>query len=219
MKFKRAVKDKGLFWTAIHVLRHGWDRFVNILEEWKSRLGECKRLICNERAGKSEKSRTITFGEYKKIKKEDPYYKGRWRYFKQVVNIVEEETPDKVLELGPRRLPIVRGSDTMDVYMQGIKRTYVHNAAKIPWPVGDLKYDLFIALQVWEHLAGNQKEAFNEVMRISKAAILSFPYKQYAPGDCHHSIDERKIAEWTLHTAPKKVIRTGSVIVYFFKFI
>ena len=111
-------------------------------------------------------------------------------------------------------------------------KEYLHDATKIPWPIIDKEYDMFIALQVWEHLLGKQKEAFREVMRISRMAILSFPYMWDCPKDNanypeHHMIDEKIIADWTLNIEPIKVVKIlrtgervskGPRIIYFWKF-
>ena len=83
-----------------------------------------------------------------------------------------------------------------------MEQVYIHYAAEKPWPVVDKQYDLFIALQVWEHLSNNQSRAFREVMRISKAVVLSFPYNWDCPENNanypeYHDIDEELIAGWT----------------------
>ena len=41
------------------------------------------------------------------------YYKGRWEYFKEVIEIIKSENITNVLELGPGLLPIVKNSDIM----------------------------------------------------------------------------------------------------------
>lgn len=169
------------------------------------------------------KRRLMTYSEFEELRKQDPYYrKGRWRYLKEVIGIITKESFNSVLELGAYKQPIVHGSDIMDVHPHLPNLTYLHDATKIPWPVEDSKYDLFIALQVWEHLKDKQKEAFKEVIRISKMAILSFPLNWNCPGNYHHNITEEKISEWTLHINPvKKIkvdIRTRERIIYFFKF-
>lgn len=169
------------------------------------------------------------------------YYEGRWAYFSEVINIIKEnEGISRVLELGPAFQTIVKNCDTMvkpenDVWgrpQKDVAKEYEHDATVVPWPINDKEYDLFIALQVWEHLAGRQKEAFKEVMRTSKMAILSFPYKWDCPKDNanypeHHMIDEKVISEWTLNIKPCKIIkipRTGDKvskgprIIYFWKF-
>lgn len=163
----------------------------------------------------------ITFEEFKEFEKQDPYYKGRWVYFKKVINIINKLSISSVLELGPYKRPIIHNSDVMDLNDSFYNLTYHHNAGQVPWPIEDSKYDLFIALQVWEHLNGCQAEAFKEVMRISKMAILSFPLNWNCPGDFHHGITEKQIAEWTLHVKPVKKIKvkTGKTrIIYFYKF-
>jgi len=144
------------------------------------------------------------------------YYRGRWLYMRQVVRIIREESPQSVLEIGPRWIPLVKGSDLLDKEPKLPQVTYRHDAERVPWPVESGRYDLVIALQVWEHLGDRQQEAFREVMRIGRSAILSFPYKWNCPGDPHHMIDEKVIGEWTLHRKPKRVIRAGVRIIYHF---
>ena len=163
--------------------------------------------------------RTITKQELEEASKLDSYYDGRWPYFEKVIEIVEREKPRYVLELGPYKMPIVKDSDIMDMKQNVENLTYLHDATQTPWPIEDKKYDMFIALQVWEHLEGKEREAFEQVMRVSKSAILSFPYMWNCPQEpSHHMIDARKIAEWTLNVSPKEVIEVGIRIIYFFKF-
>ena len=91
---------------------------------------------------------------------------------------------------------------------------------------------MFIALQVWEHLGNKQSRAFREVMRISRSAVLSFPYDWDCPkGNAnypeHHRIDEELIGDWTLGVRPKDVTRIertgpevskGPRIIYYWEF-
>ncbi len=168
------------------------------------------------------------------------YYEGRWAYFSEVIGIIRQQDDIKsVLELGPSFQTVVKGCDIMvrpehDVWGRPEKyaRQYEHDATVTPWPVADKQYDLFIALQVWEHLGPRQKEAFKEVVRISKMAVLSFPYMWICPEDDpnypeHHMIDESIIAEWTLHIPPVKTVKIprtgdrvskGPRIIYFWSF-
>lgn len=169
------------------------------------------------------------------------YYQGRWAYFSQVIEIARNRNDiRRVIELGPSFLPVVKDCDVMlkpekDAWGRPVikdAREYLHDATIIPWPIENKKYDLFIALQVWEHLDGKQKEAFQEVIRTSRMAILSFPYMWNCPKDNanypeHHMIDEKIIADWTLGIEPKKVIRIprtgeqvskGPRIIYFWEF-
>jgi hypothetical protein len=169
----------------------------------------------------------ITYQDFAEIEKKDPYYKGRWTYFGIVVELIKKARPTSVLELGPYRLPLVKGGDTMDVVKVLDSLTYFHDATKTPWPIADHKYDLFISCEVWEHLGDKQKEAFREVLRIARRAIFSFPYRWTYPKESksvealsHGNIDEAKISEWTLGRKPKTVIfsNDGKFAVYYFDF-
>ncbi|MEW6235140.1 MAG: peptidylprolyl isomerase [Candidatus Omnitrophota bacterium] len=163
--------------------------------------------------------RTLTYSQFKALSEKDAYYEAdRWDYFQKVIEIIHHLPIKTVLELGPYKRTIVEGADAMDVVDALPNLTYCHNAAETPWPISDDRYDLFIALQVWEHLRGKQKEAFQEVQRIAKMAILSFPLNWDCPGNCHHGITEETIAEWTLNTPPMEKILVGIRIIYCFRF-
>jgi hypothetical protein len=184
-------------------------------------ISQIKKIFQTQDSNPKSKLQTITFDEFKKFEEQDPYYKGRWPYFKKVNSIIKKLSISNALELGPYKRPIIHNSDVMDRDDNYFNLTYHHDASQSPWPIEDSKYDLFIALQVWEHLDGSQKEAFKEVMRISKMAILSFPLNWNCPGDCHHGITEKQIAEWTLHVKPVKKIKIKggqARIIYLFKF-
>ncbi len=168
------------------------------------------------------------------------YYVGRWKYYKVVIDIVHRYNPKSVLELGPGQHTIVKECDIMvkpenDIWgkpVNEVGQIYRHDATEKPWPIVNKKYDLFIALQVWEHLSNKQSRAFHEVMRVSKAAVLSFPYMWDCPKDNanypeHHNIDEDLLADWTLNIKPKEVViiaKTGSKvskgprIIYYWEF-
>lgn len=154
----------------------------------------------------------LTAATFGGLKKRDPnYYSGRWPYLSLASDLAMQLKPESILELGPYRRPLIGGSDVMDLndYLADGKVKWKWDARKTPWPVEDNAYDLFIALQVWEHLGREQAAAFREVMRISKTAILSFPYLwQLADtGDCHHGIGDGTIREWICGVRPtKKVI-------------
>jgi len=156
-----------------------------------------------------------------------PYYLGRWAYYKEVIEIIKAEKISKSLELGPGYMPIVKNGDIIlnpleDQYGTPAERpsnVRVFDATIKNWPIEDKTYDLFIALQVWEHLDGKQTRAFREVMRIAKKAIFSFPY-QWDGGiidrpshRAHRDIDMELIRDWTLGIEPKITIsieRTGT---------
>jgi len=156
----------------------------------------------------------------KTISKKDlvgKYWDNRWEYISYVISILPEV--EKVLEIGSNGVPIVKDCDTMDI-VQFDGLTYLADARE-PFHFKNKEYDLLIALQTWEHLyddekhsiGSRQKEAFKEVQRVSKEAIISFPYKwtvRMRKDDCHYNIDEEKIAEWTgnLPYKSKKIIES-----------
>jgi len=186
--------------------------------EIKGVLEEVKKEEDKER----ERLGIITEREYETLGEEDPYYKkSRWEYLSEVTRILIEEAPfGRILELGAYKRPVIKGSDTMDVF-RSTNLTYFHDATKVPWPIKDSTYDLFIALQVWEHLGNRQKEAFGEVIRVANRAVMSFPLNWNCPGNCHHGITEEKIAEWTHHIEPLKKIKVGKKnprVIYLFRF-
>lgn len=167
----------------------------------------------------------INFNEFTELSKpREDYYVGRWAYLQEVIRMVDEIKPQSVLEVGPALFTVVKNSDIMrlpEVDKWGIPANiesieYLHDATKTPWPV-EKKYDLFIALQVFEHLVDSQARAFQEVKRIANYAILSLPYKWDCPKDNanypeHHMIDEDTILSWTNGEPPTKWVyieRTG----------
>jgi hypothetical protein len=83
--------------------------------------------------------------------------------------------------------------------------------------INNYQFDCFTALQVWEHL-DNQSAAFQEVMRISKSAVLSFPYK-WTWGDVRHKgIDGKKIEKWTCGVVPESIKIINHRAVYYWRF-
>jgi len=165
-------------------------------------------------------------------RKQQKWYK-RWKYHKVVVKMLEDIEFGRVLELGADYISVISDSDIMDAQgkfpqQRTIEKKYDHNAMDVPWPVEDNKYDLFIALQVWEHLgshiSGNHENAFREVMRISNMAILSVPYKWKTNNkdSGHGNIDDDVLSRWTLNLEPfkQKVVTSGGRKrkIVFFKF-
>ena len=184
--------------------------------------------------------KVITKEEFDAMLAADKYLTKRWGYIGKVAEIVNNEKPQTVFELGAYKRPIVLGCDTMGLDDGTYNDlTYVHDATVMPWPIDDDKYDMFIGLQVFEHLdtdpknyeaTGKQAEAFGEVMRVSRSAILSFPYKWTCPGNHHHNITDETISEWTHGIEPDQIIhdenrivtprgiRNLSRVIYFWKF-
>lgn len=170
------------------------------------------------------RDKILSFDRFIELASKDKYYLGRWSYLSTITQIISMLPFENVLEMGALRHAVIDGSDVMDIEENGCvnrNKMIIQDAGNVPWDMPDKSYDLFIASQVWEHLGDKQKEAFAEVKRTSKAALLSFPYMWECPGDIHHGIDEKKIAEWTLFEKPAYVqmIHTKSRrIVYLFLF-
>lgn len=151
----------------------------------------------------------LTAESFGALKQSDPaYYTGRWPYLNVAVQMAMEEPPTRVLELGPYRRPLFLGCDLMDRhnYLKAGSVDIIHDATQVPWPVEDRTYDLFVALQVWEHLRPKQSEAFAEVRRVAKRAVLSFPYKwtRVPKDDVHFDIDMETISKWTQGEVPRR---------------
>jgi len=147
------------------------------------------------------------------------YYKVcRWEYYNKVIEIIKEQFSDSklVCELGPNRLPIINNSHTIEIESETCP-TYLMDATITPWPISDKQYDLFIALQVIEHLTGAQQRVFGEIRRTSKSAIISLPYKWDCEGDCHHNIDETTIQTWT-GCEPNETYFVGSRVIMVYRF-
>ena len=112
-----------------------------------------------------------------------PYYEGRWSYTSAALtlaaDLIKRRHLRTALELGAPLRPIIVGAHVMDVTarpeLDPRVPITVHDATQEPWPFEDKAFDLFVALQVFEHLGDRQPEAFREVRRIARNAILSLP--------------------------------------------
>jgi len=106
----------------------------------------------------------------------------RWIYHYRVVDLIKSlniNDASKVLEMGTMGVQCVINSHTIDYAERwdfpGKKPNYLHDARKTPWPIESKKYDLFIALRVYQHLTPSQKECVQEAMRIAKKVIIITP--------------------------------------------
>lgn len=155
--------------------------------------------------------------EYEMLGSKAYYYNlDRWGFISEVISLLSGyKNIGLVLELAPGRLAVARNSDIMlrpgsGVFqpLNNIGNAYYHDAMTPPWPIKNKQYDLFVALQVWEHLSPSQSTAFREVMRISKMAVLCFPYlwSKADKNDPQYMVDEKKITEWTCNVKPTKKV-------------
>lgn len=146
--------------------------------------------------------------------------KYRWDYMGWVIEQLKQICPDdsKLIEAGTSGMPL---SDKSFLYEYPEYNLDVTPFKKDGERIKTHAYDAFVALQVWEHL-DNQEQAFKEVMRISKSAILSFPYmwpKGKGHDARHVGIDDIKIKQWTCGVKPEKtkLINNRMVCVWIFK--
>jgi hypothetical protein len=146
----------------------------------------------------------------------EPYYRVRIGYMRVAGDVSAELIGRKglrsALELGPNLRSLIVGADVMDVVdrpqMVAEGARIVHDATAAPWPVDDKTYDLFVALQVFEHLGTKQPAAFREVRRVARNAILSLPidWVMADPRNCHHGLTNERVLEWFAPVVPTRVV-------------
>jgi len=143
----------------------------------------------------------------------------RWQYMSYVIDQLKIICPDdsKLIEAGTSGMPLSDRSFLYEYPEYDLNVIpFKINGEKIP----DKYYTAFCALQVWEHL-DNQERAFKEVMRISKSAILSFPYK-WPKGKGHDKrhigIDGKKISQWTCGVKPESIKIINRRAIYTWRF-
>ncbi|MFW6219629.1 MAG: methyltransferase domain-containing protein [bacterium] len=147
----------------------------------------------------------------KKEEFSEKYFRRRWDTYlgyisKSAKKIIYEYNLSNFLEIGCAGIPLIKNSDTIDINptWEGTKvsnsyPTFLYDISKKGWPIKDKYYDLSIATQVWEHL-DDPYIAFEELKRVSKYAILTFPYLWKVSDEIHNNITKEKIDKWTLNT-------------------
>lgn len=160
--------------------------------------------------------RPLTELEFDELASDFPYYSGRWDYMSvalaQAADLIRRYDLDSALELGAPVRPIIVGADVMDYLarpeLDPRVSITIHDATVTPWPVADRGYDLFVALQVFEHLGDRQSEAFLEVRRIARHAILSLPidWVMDNPTNLHHQISNERALSWFAPIVPTRVL-------------
>jgi hypothetical protein len=145
-----------------------------------------------------------------------PYYRPRVVYMAAAGRVVDDliarHRAATALELGPHLRPLVVGADVMeleakpDLAAEG--RQIVHDATVAPWPIPDRAYDLFVGLQVFEHLRDAQPAAFREVRRVARHAVLSLPidWQMPDPTNIHHEISHERVLGWFAPVRPTMVV-------------
>lgn len=113
---------------------------------------------------------------------------NRWDYHYRTIELIKASGVNdskKVLEMGTMGISCVKGGDTIDYEerwdFEGKNPNYVHDARITPWPIENKKYDVFVALRVFQHLAPAQSQAIKEAFRIAKKILLVIPEKYENP--------------------------------------
>jgi hypothetical protein len=160
--------------------------------------------------------RPITHAEFEDMIRVYHYHRGRWKYtaiaLEQASNLIRDRGLRNALELGVPVRPIIVGADAMDYrvrpQLQADVPMTIHDATDIPWPFGDKQYDLFVALQVFEHLSGHQPEAFLEVRRVARHAIISLPIDWLTsdPTNIHNQISRERVLSWFAPVVPTRIL-------------
>jgi hypothetical protein len=177
--------------------------------------------------------RVLTGPEFEAVAQGSPtYYKGRRGYMSAAANVadhlIETYHLTSALELGPHIRPLIVGADVMDrdrpPDLQTSGQIVIHDATKTPWPFEDKAYDLFVGLQVFEHLVGKQHEAFQEVRRVARHAVISLPidWVMKDPTNCHHQISNERALSWFEPVVPTHIEigtpgPTGKRLIYVFE--
>ena len=148
-----------------------------------------------------------------------PYWKHtkalRWEYFDYAIGVARSLNPKSIVECGCAGVPLSIGGDVIDNEPIN-KPTILMDLTKVPWEIETGKYDMFMALQVWEHLGNNQSECFSEAIRISKNVLLSFPYQWKGRDAIHSGINDEVISRWTNNfpIISQEVIRGRKVCLF-----
>ena len=170
-----------------------------------------------------------------KVKELDDIYwtetaEKRWEYIHVVLSQLKVMKPKTILELGSNNINLTTFSDNMclkkdDIDVENMmNRKYIQDALKMPWKaIRKKQYDVFIALQVFEHLRGKQAEVFKQIQRVSNTAILSFPFEWEYADFIHTGITKNTINKWTCGMRPEEIIVLGDNpnrrrAIYIFKF-
>ena len=167
--------------------------------------------------GDASPIRPLTKTEYEVVARRYPYYRARGRYLSVAASLagdlIATHGLQSALELGPNLQPLVVGADVMDIralpelQLRPPARFLLHDATQPPWPIADKQYDLFVALQVFEHLRHEQNVAFMEVCRVAENALISVPidWEMDDPRNCHHRISQERALSWFRPFSPTRV--------------
>jgi methyltransferase family protein len=210
-----------LLWPFRPILRPIWHGLAWLYDRTRpvwalgDRIGFLAGQAADRRRGRHRPIRALRRFELVDLGLRVPYYRPRLTYMSASSRIAEQLIRERglttALELGPYLRSMIVGADIVDVREQPDRvaegRTIIHDATHLPWPVPDRAYDLFVALQVFEHLGTHQAEVFREVRRVARHAILSLPidWVMANPANCHHGLTEERVLAWFAPVVPTRI--------------
>jgi hypothetical protein len=195
---------------ALLPIWHRVQRFVEPSTRWQP-------FTPADRGGASRPIRVLTQAEFDDVARRYRYYGPRGRYLSVAARIADDLIARKhletALEVGPHLRPLIVGADVIDrkvnddLVLEPSAKRLVHDLRRVPWPIADGEYDLFVALQVFEHLEGTQSQAFREVVRVARHAIISLPidWDMDDPTNSHHMLSNERALSWFLPWRPTHV--------------
>ncbi|MBA2382768.1 MAG: hypothetical protein H0V73_11715 [Chloroflexi bacterium] len=200
-------------WIRPRLLEANPNSFRNTRERWTARVATKIRAILHR---PEPPIRPLRYHEIVELAARVPYYKHRIDYTEAAAvvarDLIRRRGLRSALELGPNLQPLIIGADVMDITdrpeLIATGRRIIHDATSAPWPVDDRAFDLFVALQVFEHLGTSQASIFREVRRVARNAILSLPIEWVMddPRNCHHMLTNEHVLGWFAPVVPTRVV-------------
>ena len=92
----------------------------------------------------------------------------------------------------------------------------LHDGKNTPWPIANKKYEMFIALRVFHHLAPFQKACFSEAKRIARSIILVVPL-DYSHSTTSPTLTYEDFLEFNGGNKPSVVIDTPEETLYYWR--
>ena len=183
---------------------------------WRSRMRGRLEDVARRVSRRTARIRSLRRYEIEDLASTIPYYRPRRKYMlvasRIATDMIRRRDLRTGLELGPHLRSLIVGADTMELETNPELRAeghrFVHDATIAPWPVADKAYDLFVAMQVFEHLGSHQREAFSEVRRVARNAMLSLPidWTMDDPTNSHHQLSRERVLSWFAPVAPTRIV-------------
>ena len=165
----------------------------------------------------------ITLADYQDIIRRVPdgpakNAQARWEYYKSAIDFVRLCKPasgSDVLEIGAQGVPIVKGSDTLDPtgkwagVGEGAGQVFHQDPKQLPWPAAEKRYEVVVALRVFQHLWPRQRECFLEARRVGRNLVMIVPeqYDLPAAGGASTGVTEEQLTDWNDGVPPSVSVR------------